>query len=189
MPYFLISREIPRKRNKSKRASAMAHKTFSASGFLQKGNVSRLYPGWFQKQILKGHHNLQGKKSAVSHEKTDPCIPARLQKRQWWLTSGYAPQPLFLELQHLVCKTLSFLTDEVFAGNPYVFKKDLSCVWWSHTQFVYLFSNMNAWKEKCKRKTTNNRSTVHKYNVFRKKSLKIWMYVPRQQWNIPLGKT
>lgn len=190
MPYFLISREAPRKRNKAKRASEMAHKTFSASGCSTEREC-RLYPGYdgFQKQILKGHHNLQAKESAVSHAKSDPCTPAQLQKCQWWLTSGCSPQPLFLELQHLVCKTLSFLTDEVCAGDPYIFKKDLSCVRWPHTQFVYLFSNMNAWKEKCMRKTTKNRSTVHKYNVFRKKSLQMWMYVPRQQWNLRLGKT
>lgn len=189
MPYFLISREAPRKRNKAKRASAMAHKVFSASGFPTEREC-RLYPGCdgFQKQILKGHCNLEGKKSAVSHAESDPCIPARLQKRQRWLTSGYAPQPLFLELQHLVCKTPSFLTDEVFAGDPYIFKKDLGCVRWPHTQFVYLLSNVNAWREKRMRKTTKNRSTMNKYNVFRKKSLQMWMYVPSQQWNLPLGK-
>lgn len=179
MPDFLIIREAPRKRNKAKAACAMAHKIFPASGFPREREC-RLYPGYdgFQKPILKGHCNSQGKKSAVSHAKSDPCVPARLQKRKWWLTNGNSPQPLLLELQHLVCKTLSFLTDEVFAGDPYIFKKDLSCVWWPHTQFVYLFSNMNSWRDRHMRKTTKNRSTVNEYNVSRKKSLQ--MHVPRQ---------
>lgn len=51
----------------------MAHKIFSASGFPTEREC-RLYPGYdrFQKQTLKGHPNLQEKKSAVCHEESDP---------------------------------------------------------------------------------------------------------------------
>lgn len=61
----------------------MAHKICSPSGFPTEREC-RLYSGddGFQKQILKGHHNLQEKKSAVCHAKSDPCVPALLQKRE-----------------------------------------------------------------------------------------------------------
>lgn len=59
----------------------MAHKIFSASSFPTERECL-LYPGHdrFQKQIPKGHCNLHEKKSAVSHAKSDLCVPARLQK-------------------------------------------------------------------------------------------------------------
>lgn len=190
MSYFLICRKAPRKRNRAKPASVMPHKIFSISSFPTE-REGCLYPGYdrFQKQIIRGHCSLQYKESAVSHAKGDPCVPAQPQKHKWWLTSGYSPQPFFLELQHLVCKTLSFLTDEVFAGDPYVFKKDLSCVWWPHAQFVYLFSNMNAWRKRGIRKATKNTSAMYKYSILTMWNLQMWRYVPRPQWNLPLGKT
>lgn len=77
MPYFLISR---RKRNKANPAPVMPHKIFSISSFRAE-REGCLYPGYdrFQKQIVRGHCNLQWKESYVSHAKGDPCVPAQPQ--------------------------------------------------------------------------------------------------------------
>lgn len=188
IPYFLISRKAPRKRNKANPASVMPHKIYSISSFPTE-REGCLHPGYdrLQKQIVRGF-GIYNKRKVLLVMQRVTRVPGWLQNHKLWLTSGYCPQPLFLELQHLIRKTLSFLTDEVFAGDPYVFKKDLSCVWWPHAQFVYLFSNMNAWRKRGIRKVTKNRSTMYKYSILRKRGLQKWRYMPRLQWNLPLGK-
>lgn len=75
------------KRNKAKKSICNGSQNIFCFRFLyRKKNFSTereccLYPGYdgFQKQILKDHCNLQENKSAVSHAKSDPCVPAQAQ--------------------------------------------------------------------------------------------------------------
>lgn len=72
----------------------MPHKIFSISSFSTE-REGCLYPGYerFQKQIVRGHCNLQQKESAVSHAKGDPCVPcpspeAQTMTYQWLLPTA-----------------------------------------------------------------------------------------------------
>lgn len=44
------------------------------------------------------------------------------------LTIGHCPEPLFLELKHLICEAHAFLADDVLAGHANVIEEHLSCV-------------------------------------------------------------
>lgn len=44
------------------------------------------------------------------------------------LTVGHCPEPLFLELKHLIGEAHSFLADEVLTGNANVIEEHFSCV-------------------------------------------------------------
>lgn len=44
------------------------------------------------------------------------------------LTVGHCPEPLFLELKHLVGEAQAFLADDVLTGNAHVIEEHLSRV-------------------------------------------------------------
>lgn len=44
------------------------------------------------------------------------------------LTIGHCPEPLFLELKHLIAEAHAFLADDVLAGHTNVIEEQFSCV-------------------------------------------------------------
>lgn len=44
------------------------------------------------------------------------------------LTVGHCPEPLFLELKHLIGEAHAFLADDVLAGHTNVIEEHFSCV-------------------------------------------------------------
>ncbi len=44
------------------------------------------------------------------------------------LTIGHCPQPLFLELKHLIGEAHAFLADDVLAGHADVIEEHFGCV-------------------------------------------------------------
>lgn len=74
--------------------------------------------------------------------KRNNCIIAKGMANHLQLAAP--PQPLLLELQHLVRKTTHslLLPSEIFAGNSDIFPKDLCCVWWPQASLAYLLSNV-----------------------------------------------
>lgn len=76
------------------------------------------------------------------------------------LTVGRCPEPLFLELKHLVGEAQAFLADDVLTGNADVIEEHFSRVWWPHPQFIDPASNVYAFVRE-KKKQENEMSFWH----------------------------
>lgn len=60
------------------------------------------------------------------------------------LTVGHGPEPLLLELQHLVREAHAFLADDVLAGHTDVVEEHLGRVRRPHPQFIDLASDVHS---------------------------------------------
>lgn len=60
------------------------------------------------------------------------------------LTVGHGPEPLFLELQHLVGEAHAFLADDVLAGHADVVEEHLGRVRRPHAQFIDLAGDVHS---------------------------------------------
>lgn len=60
------------------------------------------------------------------------------------LTVGHGPEPLLLELQHLIREAHAFLADDVLAGHTDVVEEHLGRVRRPHPQFIDLASDVHS---------------------------------------------
>lgn len=69
-------------------------------------------------------------------------------KRNQELTICHCPEPLFLELKHLIGEAHAFLANDVVAGNTNVIEEHFSCVRRPHAEFINLACDLYSYSGK-----------------------------------------